>query len=254
MRRLSLLCALAAALALAGCAERSISNSGYEVGHGYHGYYAAANPFYRGELTEFDVLGITFEKSPSDDEIARSAAAFRRIAARRGAPILVIQSGAAIPDDPMVAALDRYFAVIPFSGVPLAGHEITAEKPAPADETQRYGHALRLAAARGGADLIFCYWGVLESAAEDEATKGISWLPIIGGVIPDETQHMRIRLKVAVIDVKTGSWAMFMPTPFTDTALSAAANRAVADQGQVEKLKAEAYKAAVDAFLAKYAG
>jgi hypothetical protein len=150
----------------------------------------------------------------------------------------------------MIAALDRYFAVIPFSGVPLADHEITTAKPAPADEAQAYGHGLRLIAARGGADLIFCYWGVLESAAEDEATEGVSWLPVIGGVIPDQTQLMRIRLKVAVIDVKTGSW----PAPFTDTALSATANRAVADQAPVEKLKAEAYKAAVDAFLKKYAG
>jgi len=45
-----------------------------------------------------------------------------------------------------------------------------------------------------------------------------------------------------------------LPTPFTDAALSAAANRAGAGQGQVEKLKAEAYKAAVDAFIEKYAG
>ena len=57
-------------------------------------------------------------------------------AARKGAPILAIQSGAAIPDEPMVVALDRYFAVIPFSGVPLAGHEITTAKPPPADEAQ----------------------------------------------------------------------------------------------------------------------
>jgi hypothetical protein len=154
----------------------------------------------------------------------------------------------------MIAALDRYFAVIPFSGVPPADHKITTAKPALADEAQAYGHGLRLIAARGGADLIFCYWGVLESAAEDEATEGVSWLPVIGGVIPDQTQLMRIRLKVAVIDVKTGSWATFMPAPFTDTALSAAANRAAADQAPVEKLKAEAYKAAVDAFLKKYAG
>lgn len=251
MRRISVLCALAAALVLGGCAERSISNSGYEASRGY---YAPANPFYRGELAEFDVLGIPLDSSASDDDIARSAAAYRRVAAHKGVPILVIQSGAAIPDEPMVNALDRYFAVIPFSGVPLAGHEITAAKAAPADEAQAYGHGLRLVAARGGADLIFCYWGVLESAAQDEPTKGVSWLPVIGGVIPDRTQYMRIRLKVVVIDVKTGSWAMFLPAPFTDRALSAAANRAIADQSQVETLKAQAYKAAVGAFLEKYAG
>jgi hypothetical protein len=252
MRRLSLLCAVAAALVLGGCATRSISNAGYEDGDRYYG--GRANPFYRGELTEFDVLGITLDKPVSNDEIARSATAYRRIAARKGEAILVMQSGAAIPDDPMVTALDRYFAVIPFSGVPVAGHEITAEKPTPVADIGTYGQALRLAAARSGADLIFCYWGALESATENEATKGISWLPVVGGVIPDQTQHMRIRLKVAVIDVKTGSWATFVPPPFIDSALSNADNRAVSDQIQVQKLKEQAYKAAVDAFVEKYAG
>jgi len=255
MRRFSLLCALVAALVLAGCETRSISNSGY-VGGGdrYYRYGVPANPFYRGELTEFEVLGIKLEKSASNDDISRSAAAYRRLAVRKGATLLVIQSGAAIPDSSMLAELDRHFTLIPFSGVPLAGHEITAEKPVPAGDAASYGYALRLAAAKGGAELIFCYWGVLESATAGEATKGVSWIPVIGGVIPDETQHMRIRLKVAVIDVKSGSWAMFIPEVFTDAALSAANNRATADQSQVQKLKEQAYKAAVDAFLAKYAG
>lgn len=154
MRRVSWLSPVAAALVLGGCATRSIANSGYAESRGYYSYAPAAP--------------------------------------RKDAPILAIQSGAAIPDEPMVAALDRYFAVIPFSGVQLAGHEITAEKLASADEAQGYGHALRLIAAGGGADLIFCYWGAPESASQDEATTGISWLPVIGGVIPDQTQHMRI--------------------------------------------------------------
>lgn len=65
---------------------------------------------------------------------------------------------------------------------------------------------------------------------------------------------MRIRLKVAIIDVATGSWSMFAPDAVVDASLSASLNRAGADQGQVEALKAEAYKAAVEALVAKYAG
>src|SRR5579864_8793480 len=103
MRRISLLGVLAAALLLSGCATRSISNSGYEEGgNSYYSYGAKANPFYAGELTEFDVLGIDIEKSPGNDDIARSAAAYRRVTVHKGTPILVIQSGAAIPDEPMI--------------------------------------------------------------------------------------------------------------------------------------------------------
>jgi hypothetical protein len=64
---------------------------------------------------------------------------------------------------------------------------------------------------------------------------------------------MRIRLKVAVIDVRTGQWSMFSPEAYVDSALSAAFIRAQADQQQVASLKEKVYKAAVDAFLARYA-
>lgn len=41
--------------------------------------------------------------------------------------------------------------------------------------------------------------------------KVVSWVPILGALVPDENQRMRIRLKVALIDVKSGKWEMFSP-------------------------------------------
>jgi hypothetical protein len=111
---------------------------------------------------------------------------------------------------------------------------------------------LRLAAAKGGYEMIFCYWGVLESAVEGHATKLVSWVPIVGMVVPDETQRMQIRLRVAIVDVRTGSWSMFAPTPFEDSALSASMIRRQSDQEQVALLKDKAYKQAVEAFVARY--
>jgi hypothetical protein len=86
--------------------------------------------------------------------------------------------------------------------------------------------------------------GLLESAAEREVTSSVSWVPVIGGSIPDQSQAMRIHLKVAVIDVRSGQWSMFSPDAFVDTALSAERNRAARDQRHVELLKAQACKAA----------
>lgn len=246
-------CAHAAAcigmlLLIAACHTRSISNSGYAPPN----RAAAANPFYHGELTEFDVLGIDFAQAPSDDEIARSAAAYHRLGTRKGARILVIQSGALIPDTAMVEALGHDFTVIPFSGVPMAGHAAAAQHSAPPGDAQTYARALRLAAAKGGAELILCYWGWLESAIDREPTKAVSWVPIVGAVIPDEAQHMRIRLKLALIDVKSGSWTMFTPPAFVDSSLSASLGRESSDQAQVETLKQQAYKSAAENFATKY--
>ena len=46
-----------AALIIAGCGTRSISNSGYYADSD-RGYGQRNSPFYKGELNEFDVLGI----------------------------------------------------------------------------------------------------------------------------------------------------------------------------------------------------
>ena len=80
----------------------------------------------------------------------------------------------------------------------------------------------------------------------------MQWPQIIGGIVPDETQHMRIRLLMAVIDVRTGQWETYSPEPIDDEALSNEHGRAASDQRQVMLLKAKAYKAAAEAIALRY--
>ena len=58
---------------------------------------------------------------------------------------------------------------------------------------------------------------------------------------------MRIRLKVALVDVRTGHWRMLSPEPFEDKAWSTRFSRGSSDQKQVESLKRKAYAACVQA-------
>jgi hypothetical protein len=109
-----------------------------------------------------------------------------------------------------------------------------------------------LAAARGGNDVVLCYWGVLESQKEDLATKSVSWVPTVNWVLPDEKQHKRIRLKLALIDVRTGNWSVLSPEAFDDSRTSTALRRGAKDQQQVEALKARAYEASVKALVTRY--
>jgi hypothetical protein len=112
--------------------------------------------------------------------------------------------------------------------------------------------ALRLLAAEGGYEKIVVYWGVLETAQENLATKAVSWIPIIGSAIPDQNQRMRIRLKVAVIDVRSGQWETFAPPPVESAATNADNSRVSSDQSQVAALKEAGYKAAVDEIARRY--
>jgi hypothetical protein len=245
MRKTVLLMLLLFLILLTGCSTRSISDSGYRSPGGYYGR-GSDNPLYKGELSEFDVLGIDAKKDITEQEIAAAAAAPNtgksRLTLRKGDAILLIQSGAMIPDQDMTASAEKYFSVNVFTGVP--------EQDKKTNES--YAKALRLAAARAGIDKIIVYWGVLESGTTNLGTKTVSWVPIVGMVIPDEAQELRIRLKVALVDVRTGQWEIFAPKTFEDKAYSASLIRARSDQQQVALLKTMAYQAAIEGVVARY--
>jgi hypothetical protein len=231
-------------LCLMGCQKRSISNAGYGGAYG-------GGSLYRGELTQFEVLGVGRDQNITEEAIAKALDTPMRVALKRTKNVLLVQSGAMIPDEAMLAEFGRNaIKVIPFSGVPTDAHRGDISRDSTFQST--YGQSLRLAAARGGCESILCYWGVLESARKDFATKTVSWVPIIGMAMPDEQQLMRIRLVMALVDVRTGNWAVYSPQPLEDKAVSTTMNREASDQLQVEKLKQAAYEAAVKELLRTY--
>ncbi len=236
---------IAVLLTSVGCHTRSISDSGSGSGD--------INFLYRGELAEFDVLGIENATSVSDREIAGALEGRRTVNLPRGCRVLLVQSGAMIPDEPMLTALGSSYSVGTFSGIPQGVASRSGPGSAPAPDPG-YGRGLRLAAARGGYEKVVVYWGQLETAREDMGTKAISWVPIVGWMIPDEEQRMRIRLKVALVDVRSGNWEMFLPEPFEDVSSSAHVDRTESDQSQVGSLKANAYAAAADALVRSFGG
>lgn len=236
-----------------GCAtKRSISDSAYRDEHAVHtGPTAAPLPFqYHGEISEFDLLGITKDNFTTEEQIRDALDSAKKVELRPTSSILLIQSGAAIPDGEMTSNLSKHFSVVPFSGIPdqLGG----TEEPADNFHREGYARALRLAAARGKNDVILCYWGTLESANQNLATQTVSWVPVVGWMMPDKREHMRIQLKMALIDVRTGNWTLFSPKPYQNTRISAVVNRETADQKLVERLKSEAYAASTTELVSRF--
>jgi len=161
---------------------------------------------------------------------------------REGEPLMLIQSGAMIPEQEMTDRMGKYFPVSVYTGVPEQGNKAEGS----------YAKALRFAAAKAGIDKILVYWGMVETETKDLATKNVSWVPIVGWVIPDQTQVIRIRLKVALIDVKSGQWDIFVPKVYEDTADSASLDREQSGLQQVSQLKSKVYQAAVESIVARY--
>ena len=219
------------ALLLAGCETRSISDSGHRHGE--------SNPYYRGELTEAEVVGAPDSgRAITDADIQNALRSSKPVHATPGTGLLVVQSGALTPDDAMIQALNTRYRVLPFSGLPEGGGA-------------SYSKRLRLAAAQGGIPHILCYWGTLESARENQVTKAVSWVPIAGNFVPDENQRMRINLHAVLIDVASGHWSPYTGKAAEDAALSARVLRGSSDQKQVAKLKASAYASLVDELIAR---
>ena len=244
---------------VAGCTTkaRSISHSAYpeqEPNGPYGNRTSASDPAfdYRGELSEFDVLGISRGDYTSDADIRRALDASRAVKLRPGASILLIQSGAFMPDGEMVAEMSKHFRVSSFSGIPTVRRAGFGGLQTESADPESYSRSLRLTAARGGAEYIVCYWGLLESESDHLATKTISWVPFVKWVTPDEKQHMRIHVKVALVDVRTGDWSVFSSKPFDDARLSTSPRRAAADQKQVELLKKLAYEDSVTELVRNY--
>lgn len=238
MKMLALVSCCALAVILAGCETRSISDSGYRSDSSIR-YKPRLNEF-KGELNEMDVLGIESNPKITEQDISSTLDKAGRVRIRKGSNVLLVQSGAVYPDEPMIEGLKDSIIVTPFNGQP--------------GQFQKENHnkALRFAAARGGCETILCYWGVLESSRQNLDSKFVSWVPVVGSVVPDEHQHMRIRLRIAIVDVRTGHWAMFSPEPFVDSAVSMRLGRERSDQAQVNRLKQSAYAAATRDLLKLY--
>src|SRR5439155_14032737 len=122
---------LAACALLAGCAStRSISNSDYREPGTASGTPPSVHSdpafAYRGEMSEFDLLGVVRDQSAFEEDIQQALDKARPIRLKPHSTVLLIQSGAMFPDGPLVSGLSKHFTVVPFSGRPPAKDSIAS--------------------------------------------------------------------------------------------------------------------------------
>lgn len=228
---------LAALAALAGCSSGSISDS--------DGRSLGGQSLYQGELSAYEILGVNPRAPISDTDIQRARMPRHPLELAKNAPILLIQSGALFADDEMMRAMATHYTVSTFSGVPLSQRDRTDAPPS-------YAQLFRLAAARGGIGTVVVYWGIVETTQETLGTSPLSWVPLIGGSIPDQSRHMRVRVMMSVIDVATGQSDTFTNTPVEDDIVSSAHDRDSSAAALITALKTRAYQSAADTLASRY--
>ena len=220
-----------------GCASRSISDTGYSQSE-RRGYYKSEVE--SKELEELVVLGIDKKQAINQGAIEKALTNFKKINIPKDSSILLVQSGSEFPDSVMIESLSDYWNVNQVSGDSRKYKE------------SNLNNVLRYTAATGGNGSIFVYWGIVETSEKNLGTKNVSWVPIVGWSLPDEVTNMRIRLKFAVIDVKTGNWQLFQPKPVEEEFFSSIMNREDKDQEKVIELKKLVYKKAAEELHKKF--
>lgn len=204
---------------VSGCVTtRSISN--YQYGY---------NTYYRGELSE-----VEFIKDISDPQAPRLSAP---IQVAQGEKVIVIQSGQLRPDAAFLSLLAGKCSVVPMSGVPSL-HSVG-------------GPTLREAAKAGGVVKVIAYWGSIQTAIQPKGAKAISWVPVAGWYIPDESQKMRVSVSAIIGDVATGQWSDVTAVSSETETSHSSFNLQATDSRQVEELKADAYSRLLDQLVKK---
>ena len=195
------------------------------------------------QLKENEVLGLKNSGRVTNDDINRVLDESASIKIKEGSTILLVQSGVDHPDKGMVEELSKRFVVVPHTGIP---NEIRSN---PEDDISK---SLRLAAAHSKAETILVYWGHLEMKRDDLPTSLVSWVPVIDFTVPDEYQRVRMHLKVALVDVRSGKWATFRTEPIESDALTTRFAREHEQKWPLQNTKQRLYRNSVQKLVDGY--
>lgn len=201
-------------------------------------------------LTEQEVLDIdsTLEITEHDIHRAVKIAKSQIFKLTPKSKIVLVQSGATVPDTAMQEAMMKYYRVSVYSGIPqvkISSKFIKKNEQTYIPPQNTYIKRLRLAAARAKQDKIIVYWGKMELGRMDSENKTLIWDSYYGGDIPSATEYLRYLVRFALVDVNTGMWAMYSSINKEVPYKKRGINSTNHDMTQISKVKADAYALAV---------
>ncbi|QBH97046.1 hypothetical protein EKN56_11945 [Limnobaculum zhutongyuii] len=195
------------------------------------------------EITEHDIQQAVREASKSSFLIPSRA------------QIVLVQSGATVPDAVMQQEMMNYFSVSVYSGLsPSKQRSPVARKNEEQEEAPQpnYIRSLRLASAKARQDKIIVYWGTLELGMPDKDNIQVVWLPYHNGEIPKETKLLRYSIRFASVDVRNGMWVMYTPPNTESEFMSVPFQSDQTKLNQIIKIKEESYIEAAKNFATHF--
>lgn len=209
------------------------------------------------QLTEYEVLDIDLNQEISEEDI-RTAVEIAKSQVFKLTPkskIVLVQSGATVPDTTMQEIMMKHYRVSVYSGISQAKNTPKVFKKndqSTVTSNNSFIRKLRLASARAKQDKIIVYWGKMELGRLDRESKTRVWEGYNGGSIPSSTEYLRYLVRFAIVDVNTGMWAMYSSINKEAPYKRRSINSTSEDIAQLTKVKDDAYLLSVENLLAQF--
>jgi hypothetical protein len=187
---------LIAAVALASCQNTSLSD-----------------PNGSGHSSDLSLYELTGQSSNIEVTEADISAARRRGGSAgslpvKGARVLLVQSGAHQPDGELVAAFRPYCEPVMWDGRGPATPQ-DGEKPTGATLSRR----LRLAAAQQRCSHVIVVFGEIQSDSRSLPTRAVSWVPVVGGLVPSKHSGTRLLAQALIMETATSRYTLAAAAP-----------------------------------------
>ncbi len=215
----------AAILCLASCATTSLSDPD---GRGHSA-----------DLDLYDLTGQSRKTGVSEADIAAARRGGGRVGSlpRKGARVLLVQSGAYQPDKELLAAFQPYCQPVMWDG--RATELSEAEKKSGGGGSM--GRRLRLAAAQQDCSHVIVVFGEIQSESRELATSAVSWVPVVGHIIPSEHSGTRLLVQGLIMETASPRYAMAAAAPRETSGITTDAGSSGVNGRRARQLKAEAY-------------
>ncbi|ENA0609656.1 hypothetical protein ABFP30_001346 [Enterobacter bugandensis] len=181
-------------------------------------------------LTDKDIFGNEATLTVTEEDI-QAALEEDELRLPLHASVILVQSGSRAPETAMQQAMEKYFTVATFSGIPdrqkpaFCGKDENGETVT--RENANWMQAMRYVAAKGHQQAIIIYQETLQSGRYDSAEKNTVWTDYKSEKITNNVA-LRYLVRFTLVDVATGKWASWSPvntedkllTPLTETTRS----------------------------------
>ncbi len=214
-----LACSLISAAALSSCMTTSLSDPN---GSGHSK-----------DLSLYDLTGSQAGSPVSEADVTRASNQGGSLPAR-GSRVLLVQSGAFQPDPQLVTAYAAHGTPVVWDG---RNPEADSDKKSPA----RTGRQLRLAAAQQGCSHVVVVFGEIQSDSRSLPTAVVSWVPVVGELIPSEHSGTRLLAQAIILETRSPRYTLMSAQPREKQGITAGLTANGVNGRRSEKLKALAY-------------